>query len=168
MSKPLVVGHGAEGAVGQEGRSAWTMLMVLGLALAIVGFTDVGLLFFPGRWASVDWEFGTVSAAFEGLPLGTLGLGLMCTAAVARGRRIALGVLGVLQFVLALALILMLLVFLLDLPVVLRAVDPAMRPTLMKSLVKTGAMAVVYVALYLTFGIWVVRRMRVTPKGAGT
>ncbi len=150
------------------GRSAWAMLMVLGLALTVVGFTDVGLLFFPGRWASVDWEFGTVSAAFEGLPLGTIGLGLMCAAAAARGRRMAMGVLAVIQLVLSLVLILMLLVFLLDVPVVVRAVDPAMRPTVMKSLVKTGAMALVYVVLYLTFGIWVVRRMRATPKGAGT
>ena len=144
------------------------MLLVLGVALAIVGFTDVALLFYPGRWASVDWEFGTVSAAFEGLPLGTIGLGLACAAAVARGRRFAMGVLAVVQLVLSLVLVLMLLVFLLDLPVVVRAVDPAMRPTLLKSLVKTGSMAVVYVVLYLAFGIWVVRRIRATPKGAGT
>jgi hypothetical protein len=144
------------------------MLLVLGLALTIIGFTDVGLLFFPSRWASVDWEFGTVSAAFEGLPLGTIGLGLMCAAAVARGRRRAMGVLAVVQLLLTLVLIAMLLIFLLDVPVVVRAVDPAMRPTLMKALVKTGSMAVVYVVLYLTFGIWVVRRIRATPKGAGT
>lgn len=167
MSKPLVVGHGAD-AVQHGGRSAWTMLLVLGVALAIIGFTDVALLFFPARWASADWEFGTVSAAFEGLPLLTIGLGLACAATVALGRRMAMGVLAVAQALLSLVLILMLLIFLLDVPVVVRAVDPAMRPTLMKSLVKTGSMAVVYVVLYLTLGIWVVRRMRVTPKAAGT
>jgi uncharacterized membrane protein YqjE len=60
----------------------------------------------------------------------------------------------------------MLLVFVLDVPVVIRAVDPQFRQTLYKSLVKTGSMVLVYLLLYLTLGIWAVRRVRASTKGA--
>jgi hypothetical protein len=144
------------------------MMLVLGIALALVGFSDFAMLWYPARWASVDWEFGTVSAAFDGLPLLTIGLGLATAAAVARGRRGAMGGLAAVLLVMLLLLIAMLLVFVLDVPVVIRAVDPRLRQTLFKSLVKTGSMALVYVVLYLTLGIWVVRRVRNSSKGAGT
>jgi len=43
------------------------MLFLLGLAVAAVGLLDVALLFFPPQWASLDWEFGTVSGAVDAL-----------------------------------------------------------------------------------------------------
>lgn len=165
---PLNVGGEGSGTVGQDVRSAWVVLQVLGVALAIVGLTDVALLWFPARWASVDWEFGTVSAAIDGLPLATIGLGLVSTGAVARGKRGALAVLALVLGLMVLAVIALLLVFALDVPVVLRAVDPQLRMTVRKAMLKTGSMAVVYVALYLTLGVWVVRRFRVSRKGAGS
>lgn len=167
MSKPLVVGQEA-GAVGSGSRGAWAMVQVLGVALALVGFADFALLWYPARWASVDWEFGTVSAAFDGLPLLTIGLGLATAGAVSRGRRGAMAGLAAVLLVMSLLLIAMLLIFVLDVPVVLRAVDPQLRESLVKSLVKTSSMAIVYVVLYLTLGIWAVRRMRASTKGAGT
>lgn len=163
---PNTAGDGS--ATGQDVRSAWMVLMVLGTALAIVGLTDVALLWFPARWASVDWEFGTVSAAIDGMPLATIGLGLAGTGAIARGRRSSLTVLAVVIGLMLLALVGLTLIFALDVPVVLRAVDPQLRQTVRKAMVKTGSMALVYVALYLTLGVWVVRRFRVSRKGAGT
>lgn len=76
--------------------------------------------------------------------------------------------LALVLLVMSLLLIAMLLIFVLDMPVVLRAVDPQLRESLVKSLVKTSSMAIVYVVLYLTLGIWAVRRMRASTKGAGT
>jgi hypothetical protein len=141
------------------------MLMWLGAALAIVGLTDVGLLWFPARWASVDWEFGTISGVVDGLPLATIGIGLVTAAAIAGLRRKLVLAMGVVEVVIAVLLILMLVVYVLDVPVALRAVDVQLRPTLKKAILKTGSMAIVYVVLYLSLGTSAVRRYRALPKG---
>jgi hypothetical protein len=157
----------AEGpaAASWDSRGAWALLMMLGAALAVVGWTDVALLWYPARWASVDWEFGTISGVVDGLPLGTIGLGLVTAAAIARSRRRWLLTLGIVELIVALLLLLMLVIYVLDVPVVLRAVDPQLKDTVKKAIVKTGWMAVVYVILYLTIGISAVRRVRATSKG---
>lgn len=152
-------------ATGREVRGAWAMLMWLGAALAIVGLTDVGLLWFPARWASVDWEFGTISGVVDGLPLATIGIGLVTAAAIAGLRRKLVLAMGVVEVVIAVLLILMLVVYVLDVPVALRAVDVQLRPTLKKAILKTGSMAIVYVVLYLSLGTSAVRRYRALPKG---
>lgn len=164
----MVIGAEGSGSAMQDARSAWTVLTVLGMALAVIGFTDIALLWYPARWASVDWEFGTVSAAFDAMPLATIGLGLACTGAVARGRRRLLVVMALVMFAVFAALGVMLTIFALDVPVVWRAVDPQLRLPVRKAMMKTGSMSVVYMILYLTLGIWVARRVRVSVKGAGT
>jgi len=146
--------------------SAWRLLTVLGLALAAVGLVDVAMLFFPARPSAVDWEFGTISGVFEGLPLVTIGVGLMAAGAIARAGRGWLMTMAVVQLILALVLMVLLVVFVLDIPVVLGAVDPQMKFTAKQSIVKSGLMAVVYVLTYLTLGIWAARRVRAASRGA--
>ena len=164
MSEPFVVGQGPSRAqVGAE--MAWGVWALVGWALAIVGLADITLLYFPARLASVDWEFGTIAGTIDGMPLLTIGFGAVTAATAARGRRGWLRAVSVLQLLVVLALLTLLAVFASDVPVALRAVEPALRPTLLKAIVKTLLMGSVYVVLYLSLGVWTWRRSKSTAKG---
>lgn len=139
-------------------RTAWAMLVALGVILSLVGLLDLGLLFFPPRWASLDWEFGTISATIEGLPLLTVGLGLMTVGSVARGRTGWMRLLSIAFILLALVIITLLVVFALDVPVAMRAVQAAGRETLLKTIAKAGGMGFLYVIMYAALGVWTWRR----------
>ena len=166
MKDPVVMAVGDDGSAhAANSRQAWKMLFLLGLGVALVGLTDLAMLVYPARLSSLDWEFGTISGIIDGLPLVTLGFGIMTASAVARGwlagRRFMIGV----TLVAAVIVVLMVIVFVLDIPAALRAVDPALRPTIKKAAAKTSAMGLIYSLLYATLGIWV-WRLRGTVKGA--
>ena len=166
MKDPVVMAVGDEsGAYSVASRQAWKMMFVLGLAVALVSMIDLAMLIFPARLSSLDWEFGTISAVVDNLPLVTLGFGLMTASAVARGwtsgRRFMIGVLLVTAVIVAG----MTVVFVLDIPAALRAVDPGLKPTIKKAVLKTSSMGLLYTLLYATLGIWA-WRMRGTAKGA--
>ncbi len=152
-------------AAAQDPDGAYRLLFVLGLGMAVVGFADVALLYYPARWASIDWEFGTVIATFDGLPLGTMGLGFAAVACVAQGWTILGRVLAGFMLLMTVLLVVLLLVFVLDVPVALRAADAVMKPTLKKAIVKTGSMALVYILVYGTLGVVSFRRLRASAKG---
>lgn len=135
----------------------------LGITLTLIGLTDLGMLYFPPHWASLDWEFGTIGATIEGLPLLTVGLGLLAMSSVALGRTRWMRLWSILMLLLALFVIAILIVFVLDVPVALRAVQPTGREALQKSIVKTGLMGSLYVVWYAALGIWTWRRIR-TPQ----
>lgn len=165
MKEPVVVAHSGDsstfGAI--DGQSGWSFLFLVGTGLMFVGLIDVALLFFPPQWDSLSWEFGTVSALFEGMPLLTMGFGLMTAASVANGwiwtRRLML----TMGLIFSVLIILMAVIFALDVPVVLQATaDPAMKRAVKLSSLKTGLMAFTYFTLYLALGIWTWRRMRST------
>jgi len=42
----------------------------------------LALLWYPLQFGSADWEFGTISAYLNGMPLGTLGLALLAAGAI--------------------------------------------------------------------------------------
>lgn len=140
--------------------TAWGMGFALGITLMLMGLIDLGLLFYPPHWASLDWEFGTIGATIEGLPLLTVGLGLMAMSSVARGRTGWMRLLSIILLLLALFVIGILVIFALDIPVALRAVQPAGRETLNKSIVKTALMGSLYVVMYAALGVWTWRRIR--------
>src|SRR5437868_13858354 len=87
MKEPVVSEQGGNRSAAEQADSAsgWKYLFVVGLAMAVVGLIDVALLFLPARWASLDWEFGTLAGLIDGMPLMSLGVGLMCASAVANG-----------------------------------------------------------------------------------
>ena len=152
MKERVLVGA-AEAPTSDSG-SAWKILSVLGLALAAVGAVDLLMLIYPARPASLDWEFATISGIFDGLPLTTLGLGMMLASATARGSRAGRLVLMTVMLLMALLIIVALTMFLLDVPAVLRAVNPQLLPTMQKAALKSGMMGALYLLLYTTLGIW--------------
>lgn len=155
MKERVLVGaRDAETASISDARSAWKIVFVLGVALAAVGGVDLLMLIYPARLDSLDWEFATISGLFDGLPLTTLGLGLMLAAAAARGSKAAQLVLLVVMLLMALLVAGALLLFVLDVPAVLRAVQPQLKPTMEKAALKSGLMGALYLVLYTTLGIW--------------
>ena len=67
--KPVVREDKRSRAGVPDEQTAWAMGFLCGLTVAAVGALDNALLFYPAQWASLDWEFGTISGLIEGLPL---------------------------------------------------------------------------------------------------
>ena len=68
---------------------AWTLLAIAGWGFLLIGSMDVGLVWYPTAFGNGGWEFGSVTAALNGLPLPVMGLALVLAGAVARGRRVS-------------------------------------------------------------------------------
>jgi hypothetical protein len=133
------------------------MISVVGLLLGAVGWLDIVMLWLPAHIGRAEWEFGTISATFDALPLATLGLGLLLAGSLAAGwmgRIKALGwfALGVLVLLLA-----VLVLYGLDVPLAWKGVAPAALPMLKRAMAKTLALALAYLVVYGLFG-WIARR----------
>jgi hypothetical protein len=73
--------------VAKRPRSGTTLLGWIGLAFVCVGAVDVAFAWVPLGFGSPEWQFGTVLASLNGLPLPALGLTLVMTAGLADGSR---------------------------------------------------------------------------------
>lgn len=168
MKEPVVVAHTEDRSplVTRDEAPGWSFLFLLGAGLTVIGFIDVGLLFFAPQWASLDWEFGTISSLFQGLPVVTLGIGLMSASAVANGSVLAQRLMMTVTMLMTLVLGLLAVMFALDVPPVIKAVEPAMKRAAKLASLKTGLMALTYLVLYLALGLWTWRRLR-RIKAAG-
>jgi hypothetical protein len=144
--------------------AAWRFLIWVGLSLALVGWSDVALSWIPTRFASLEWELGTISTTFDALPLGTLGLALVAAGVVARGHTTVARLQAVLVGLLTLLLVVLLLLLVLDIPPALRIVNPAVRSALKKSLAKTSFIAVLYVVTYAAITVWLWKASRVGSR----
>jgi hypothetical protein len=169
MKEPVVVAHSEDRSpltARESASSGWSFLFLLGVALAIIGFIDGGLNFANPQWTNLDWEFGTLSNVFTGLPVLTTGLGLMCAATAAQGSPLLHRVMAMVMIFGAVMLGLVLVVFALDVPPAVRASIAALKPAVKLLSLKTALMGVTYVALYLALGLWTWRRLR-RKKAAG-
>lgn len=147
--------------------AAWRLLMVVGAMLALVGWADIVLTWYPPRWGSLEWELGTVSSTFDALPLGTLGLAILAAGLIARAWLRTSRALSVLMWLIVVALLGLMLLFVLDVAPALRAVNPALRGALKKSMLKTAFIAVLYLSTYVVMAWWLWRVSRVgSSKGA--
>lgn len=70
------------------------VLGVLGIALGVLGGSDLVLIFIPASWGNSEWEFGTLVAVMDGLPITVLAFALVLFAGVARDRTGLVRVLG--------------------------------------------------------------------------
>lgn len=66
--------------------STWAVFGWIGLAFLVVGGADFVLVWFPTGFGTREWEFATVTQAFNGLPILVLGIGLLIGAAGPVGR----------------------------------------------------------------------------------
>src|SRR5687767_11526069 len=54
--------------------AVWPLLGLIGLAFTVIGAVDIALAWYPSALGSAEWEFGTIGATLNGLPLPALGL----------------------------------------------------------------------------------------------
>jgi hypothetical protein len=142
--------------LGTDPTIPWTGLVALGLVLFVVGWTDLALLWWPFGFGQPEWEFGIITGFLDGLPVATVGVSLVAIGAVARRwRRLTLGT-AVFALVVVAVLVAVSVLYLLDVPLALKAAPPEMRSVLYRSLLKSGAFAVTYMAYYawLTWFAW--------------
>ncbi len=128
---------------------AWSLLGYIGIAFILIGALDVGLAWFPFVLGSAEWEFGTIGATLNGLPLPGLGLMLVLASGVALGLPMRIRVVAATCALLVVALLGLGFLYVTVIPVALSEVtNPVVRAGLMKSIVKALALLVIYPALF--------------------
>ncbi|MEQ1858198.1 MAG: hypothetical protein ABL963_17225 [Longimicrobiales bacterium] len=135
----------------------WSAVFAGGLCLAVVGWTDIALLWWPLDFGNAEWEFASVGAHVMGMPLGTLGLVLIAAGALGRGWRAAtVGVAGASALV-TLSLVGLGALYATVVPVALAGTPPELRTVLYKALIKTVVYVVSYLALYSWLAVYLFR-----------
>lgn len=133
------------------GEQGWELLGWIGLVFALIGAVDLTLAVFPSRFGTAEWEFGTISAVLNGLPLPTLGLMLLLASGISGHRRWQVVVACAASIAIVLALLGAAFLYVTIVPLALRDVtNPVVRLGLMKSIAKSGALLVIY-PVVLTF-----------------
>jgi hypothetical protein len=66
--------------------TAAILALVVGGAFTVVGLVDLALLWYPVRLGNAPWEFGTLSATFDNLPMTALGVALVTLGLISHPR----------------------------------------------------------------------------------
>lgn len=134
-------------------RDVWALLGWIGLTFLVVGGMDFALTWFPTDFGNPEWEFGTVTQSFNGLPIVVLGLGLLLASSIHTGRTwlswvAAVGASGLLLWVLAGAVI-----WSMTVSIALRGTPDAVLAGVQKAIARTAVQSVAYLIL-LGFLAW--------------
>lgn len=132
----------------------------LGLGYFVMSLIDLALGWYPMRFGSPEWEFGTISATVSGLAIPTLSLYLMLAAAFARERARRVKGLGITFVVLALALPVLGIFYLTNVPLALKstATNDLAHLGVKKAVLKTLTLFAGYEILYITGALKGLRR----------
>ena len=136
-------------------RDAWMPLGWLGVTFIGMGVVDIGLGTYPPAFGNSEWEFGVVSSILNGFAIPTMGVYLLLSSAIARGRsRLSRGV-AIGMFLTAAALILMGLLYVTVVPIALNAVNQndVIYLGMKKAVVKALIFMLAYWILYFLGGI---------------
>lgn len=132
---------------------AWSALGWVGLVFIMVGMVDLVLAWYPPALGSPEWEFGTIGATLNGLPLPALGLTLSLAAGIARGSRWQMRATGATAICLALLLLGFAFIYMTVIPVALGdATNAVVRTGLLKSIAKASALLAIYPVLFVWIG----------------
>jgi hypothetical protein len=132
---------------------AWSALGWVGLAFVIVGMVDLVLAWYPHALGSPEWEFGTIGASLNGLPLPALGLCLSLAAGIARGSRWQMRATSGIAIAFALVVLVFAFIYVTVIPVALAdATNAVVRTGLMKSVAKAVTLLAIYPVLFLWVG----------------
>jgi len=142
---------------------AWRVVFIPAVLFVVVGGIDSLLTWFPANFGTTEWEFGTITASLNGLPLPVLGLTLLLLASIATGRlRLARLVLWLMVLV-AVAVLAMMVLYLLTLPQAFRAASEASdiaRVGLKKAMIKSVVQLICYPAALVTTAVLGWRTLR--------
>jgi hypothetical protein len=127
---------------------AWAVLGWIGFAFLIVGGSDFALTWYPMNFGNREWEFGTVTASFNGLPIVVLGAGLLYAASLQFGRRWWAALSSVVSAVLMLWVIGGAIIWATNVPLALQSVPAEMLVGIKKALVKTTIQSITYPVVF--------------------
>jgi hypothetical protein len=127
----------------------WHLVGAAGLTFALIGWTDVLLLWYPLRIGRPDWEFATVSGSFDALPLATIGTVLIVAWLHAGAERLTRRIVAGLLVVTVLAMCGALVLFGLSFATGFGTVEAETRWILVRAGAKTSIAAVAYIVLYI-------------------
>jgi hypothetical protein len=132
----------------------WAILRLAGFALAVVGLFDLGLTWIPLRFGVREWEFGTVTASLNALPVVTMGLALLLGGAIPVGKRLVARGVAVLLLGLAFCIVAAALLYATNLPFIFEAArEPALAEGVRKSVLKTGMQVALFPTVYVLLAI---------------
>lgn len=142
-----------------QSRSQWSLLCAAGLAFLLVGGADLALTWYPAGFGQAEWEFGTVTATLNGMPVLLLGLALVVGWSAAAPRRWVARGLAVALGLFALAIIAMAMLYATTIPLALKAVpDPLVLIGIKRAILKTAVQAVVYPAALFWMAVFTWRQ----------
>src|SRR5258706_10695356 len=125
----------------------------MGWLFAVVGLLNTVLIWVPLHFGSPEYEFTSVAASLDGLPLALMGMTLALAGSRASGRVKSGTALIVLLLVVTLLVLAGGVLYWLNVPLALNALknQPVPRMGIMKSMLKVTAQVVLYSAAMLTF-----------------
>jgi hypothetical protein len=127
---------------------------MLGFALFAVGGSDLLLSWIPARFGNPEWEFGTISAALNGMPAPLMGLTLLLVAALENESAVWARLLSVIMLVWAVALIGLAVIYGLTIPLAAKGFEvPNIGLGLKRAIGKSLVQLVVYPVALLWLGI---------------
>jgi hypothetical protein len=130
----------------------WQLLFVLGFT--VVGLLNTALLWWPLRFGVPEYEFGSVAASLDGLPVTMMGLTLALAGSRARGKNGAALLAIVLLCVVAALVVAGGVLYWLNVPLALQQVtEPVIRTGIKKSMAKVTVQALVYPAAMIALAI---------------
>lgn len=135
----------------------WYLLGAVGLVFSIVGGLDVALVWYPSNFGNPEFEFGSVAASFNNLPLVSLGLTMWMTSGVARGQKWVVRTAATALIVLAVLIVIGAVLFLTNVPMALKAkLEPIIMTGLKKGISKTLIQSAAYpvVLFYVAVKAW--------------
>ena len=139
------------------GADLWPALAVAGIALLAVGLSDLALAWLPSDFGNREWEFGTVTATLNGLPVVLMGAVFVYLGAANRGMVRTTRAFGALSLLGALLIVAMAGIYLTNVPLALQSVEGPILVGVKKAVAKSLIQSVVYP---ITFGVIGVRALR--------
>lgn len=118
------------------------------MALAIVGWVDLAILWWPPQFGNPQWEFVIITNFLDALPVATMGVTLVALGAVARSWRGLVITTAVAAALLAAVIVALTIIYVLDLPLAVQSTPAAMKSVIYRTMLKSGAFAATYMAFY--------------------
>lgn len=166
MNEPKIVASPGrqERVTRAEPSDAWAALGWIGLVFLVVGGSDFALTWIPTSFGNREWEFATVTASFNGMPILVLGIGLLLVASKQMERRWW----GFLAGAAALVMLFWMLVggalWARSVPLAINSVPQEVVVGMNKALAKTAIQTLVYPIVLVYLG-W--RALKAARGGAG-
>jgi hypothetical protein len=163
----LVTGHREKPATSTSFRISepeWSILGLVGASFIVLGAMDLVLVWYPQAFGTPEWEFSTVTATFNGLPVPVLGMTMLLASGVARRRPIITRGAAILLWTLALIVLAAFILYATTVPMAISRINnPVVRTGLLKAIAKTSVQGVMYPIVFAWAGFKGWRAVR-TPR----